>query len=256
MKRVRVIPVLLLKKGGLVKTERFKAAKYVGDPINAVKIFNEKEVDEIVLLDISATSERRGPDFETVKKIVSEAFMPLAYGGGITTIQQVSELIQSGVEKIILGTSGYTNTKLISEAAKQVGSQSVVVCLDVKKNWRGKSRVYVQNGTQNTDLDPATYAKRAEDAGAGELFLQAIEKDGSFKGYDLDLISDVSNAVNIPVVALGGASEIDDFTQAIQKGASAVAAGSFFVFQRPHKAVLISYPTQKELKEKLFTRIA
>lgn len=220
-----------------------------------MKIFNEKEVDEIALLDISATAERRGPDFEKIKEIVSEAFMPLAYGGGITTTDQVRELIQIGVEKIIIGTGAFTQTNLIYEAAKLVGSQSVVVCLDVKKNWLGKNRVYIQNGSRNTELDPVTYAKQVEENGAGELFLQSIERDGSFKGYDLDLISEVSNAVNIPVVAVGGASKIDDFTLAVQNGASAVAAGSLFVFQRPHKAVLISYPTQNELKEKLFTRI-
>jgi imidazole glycerol-phosphate synthase subunit HisF len=176
-----------------------------------VKIFNEKEVDEIVLLDITATSGQRPPVFSKIKEIVSEAFMPLAYGGGITTVDQVKELIQTGVEKVVLGTSAFTRPKLISEAAKNVGSQSVVVCIDVKKPWLRKNRVYVQNGSKSTDLDPVTYAKRAEQAGAGELFLQSIDRDGCFSGYDLELIAAVSEAVNIPVVALGGASGLDDF---------------------------------------------
>jgi cyclase len=255
MKRVRVIPVLLLQKGGLVKSVKFKDHKYVGDPINAVKIFNEKEVDEIVVLDISATAEKRPPNIGQVKDIASEAFMPLAFGGGITMLEQIKELITSGVEKVVLNTSAYKNPALITEGAKWVGSQSIVVSIDVKKNLWGKYKVYVQNGTKAVETDLISYAKQAESAGAGEIFLNSIDRDGTFEGYDEELIHLVSEAVQIPVVAIGGAGQIHDFTKAVNKGASAVAAGSFFVFQRPHRAVLISYPSQQDLREKFFTKI-
>ena len=255
MKRVRVIPVLLLQRGGLVKSVKFKDHKYVGDPINAVKIFNEKEVDEIVVLDISATAENRGPNISQLKDLASEAFMPMAYGGGITTLEQIKQLITGGVEKVALNTTAYKNPSLIEEAAKWVGSQSVVVSIDVKKNMWGKYKVFVQNGTKQVDTDVLTYAKRAEELGAGEIFLNSIDRDGTFDGYDEHLIKMVSESVKIPVVAIGGAGQVDDFAKAVQHGASAVAAGSLFVFQRPHRAVLISYPSQKELKEKLFAQI-
>lgn len=255
MRRVRIIPALLIQKGGLVKSVRFKDHKYVGDPINAVKIFNEKEVDEIVLLDISATVEKRAPDIERIKEIASEAFMPLGYGGGITKLEEISELIKGGVEKVILNTVAFNNRRLISDGAKYVGSQSMVVSIDVKKNLWGKYRVYITNGSKNTDLDPVSFARQMEEAGAGEILLNSIDRDGTFEGYDLDLIHSVSAAVGIPVVALGGAGSIDDFRKSVQQGASAASAGSLFVFQRPHRAVLISYPTQAELKESLFKRI-
>lgn len=254
MKRIRVIPVLLMQKGGLVKSVKFKDHKYVGDPINAVRIFNEKEVDEIVLLDISATAEKRAPDITRIIEIVSEAFMPVAYGGGITTVQQVQQLINAGVEKVVINSATLQGWNLIREAADIVGSQSVVVCIDVKKNWLGKYKVVVQNGGTTTGDDPVSFAKKASEAGAGEIIVQSIDKDGTFDGYDLPLIRMVSAAVNIPVVAMGGAGSISDFAAAVTQGASAVAAGSMFVFQRPHKAVLISYPSQRELKENLFSK--
>lgn len=255
MKRIRIIPVLLIRKDGLVKSVKFRNHKYVGDPINAVRIFNEKEVDEIVLLDISATQEKRPPSVARIREIASEAFMPLAYGGGITTIDEIKELITAGVEKVVLNTSAVDNPSLITEGAKWVGSQSIVVSLDVKKNWMGKYRVYTNNGSKNTELDPVTCARQAADAGAGELFLNSIDRDGTFEGYDTDLIRQVSNAVNIPVVAIGGAGSLLDFTAAIQHGASAAAAGSLFVFQRPHRAVLISYPQQTELRTNVYEQV-
>jgi len=255
MKRVRIIPALLIQQGGLVKSVRFKDHKYVGDPINAVRIFNEKEVDEIVVLDISATAEKRPPNIRQIKEIASEAFMPLGYGGGITTLSEIRELVSSGVEKVVLNTSAFTNPSLVSEAARYVGSQSIVVSMDVKKNLWGKYKVFVQNGSKNTNLDPVEYAMQMEAAGAGEIFLNAIDRDGTFSGYDTSLISLVSSKINIPLVAIGGAASLADFTQAIQHGASAAAAGSMFVFQGPHRAVLISYPAQKELKEKVFTQV-
>ena len=255
MKRIRVIPALLIQQGGLVKSVKFKDHTYVGDPINAVKIFNEKEVDEIVILDISATAERRGPDLVAIGEIASEAFMPLGYGGGITKLSEIKELIRIGVEKVILNTTAFTNPLLVSDGAKYVGSQSIVVSIDVKKNFWGKYRVFVENGKRDTGLDPVEYAKQMASRGAGEFILNSIERDGTFLGYDTDLIQAVSTAVDVPVVALGGASTVENFASAVQYGASAVAAGSMFVFQLPHRAVLISYPGQKELKEKLFSRL-
>lgn len=255
MRRIRVIASLLINNGGLVKSIKFKNYTYVGDPINAVKIFNEKEVDEIVILDISAARDNRPPNINQVKEIASEAFMPLGYGGGITKLQEIKELINAGVEKVILNISAFKNPGLISEAAKFIGSQSIVVSIDVKKNIWGKYKVYINNGSKNTNIDPVAFAKQMEQAGAGELLLNAIDRDGTFGGYDIELISLICSNVSIPVVAIGGASTVNDFAQAVQAGASAVAAGSMFVFQRPHRAVLISYPSQKELTEKLFTRI-
>lgn len=255
MRRVRVIPVLLLQAKGLVKTVKFKDPTYVGDPINAVKIFNEKEIDEIVVLDIDATRERRGPDMERIAEIAGEAFIPLAYGGGITTLEQVSQLFYIGVEKVIFNDQAFRNPALLTAAAKQVGSQSVVASVDVKRNWLGKYQVVVRSASEGTGKDPVSYAKQMVDAGAGEIFLNLVDRDGTYTGYDLDMIDKVSHAVSVPVIACGGAATVDDFREAVQKGASAVAAGSMFVFQRTHRAVLISYPGQEELKEKVFSRI-
>jgi len=255
MKRIRVIPVLLIQKGGLVKSVKFKHHQYIGDPINAVKIFNDKEVDEIVVLDISATAEKRPPDWLQIKNLAEEAFMPLGYGGGITKLDEVKRLISMGVEKIILNQGALSNLSLVREAANWAGSQSVVVSMDVKKNTWGKYFVYAQNGSKKTNFEPVAFAKQAEAAGAGEILLQHIDRDGTFKGFAPDLIEAVSREVNIPIVAAGGAGSVEDFKQAILAGASAVAAGSMFVLQRPHRAVLISYPSQEELKTNLFSQI-
>jgi imidazole glycerol-phosphate synthase subunit HisF len=245
----RVIPVLLMHNNGLVKSVRFKNYKYVGDPINAVKIFNEKEVDELILLDISATREGRSPGMQHITQIASEAFMPVAYGGGISSLDQIKELFQSGVEKIILNYHAVHNISLVNDAAKWAGSQSVVVSIDVKRNFLGKYRVYVKNASENTGLDPVSFVKKVESAGAGEIFLNSIDRDGTYGGYDLDLIRMISDQLNIPMIACGGASSLNDFEAALSAGASAVAAGSIFVFQRPHNAVLINYPTQSQLAQ-------
>jgi cyclase len=255
MRRVRVIPTLLIQKGGLVKSMKFKDHKYVGDPMNAVKIFNEKEVDEIVILDISASAENRKPDMKQIATIASEAFMPLAYGGGIKSIDEIKALVSAGVEKVIINNSAHTTPQLISEAAKYVGSQSVVISIDVAKNFLGKEKVFIEGGKKNTGIDPVVFARQMEQLGAGEILLNSIARDGTFSGYDLELIRKVSNEINIPVVAAGGAATIGDFLSAIKSGASAVSAGSMFVFQGPHRAVLISYPKQEDLKEKLFAHI-
>jgi cyclase len=255
MIRVRVIPVLLISKGGLVKSIRFKKYQYVGDPINAVKIFNEKEIDEIVILDIDATREGRGPNMQQVKEIAGEAFIPLAYGGGISKIDEIKEMFYLGVEKVILNSQAVKNPSLINNAARLVGSQSVVVSIDVKKNFFGKYRVNTRNGTENTGMDPVEFAGKMQEEGAGEIFMNSIDKDGMYSGYDLELVKKVTDSLTIPLIICGGASSVDDFRPAIQHGASAVAAGSLFVFQRPHKAVLISYPSQDVLKEKLYSSL-
>lgn len=255
MRRVRVIPVLLIHNRGIVKSVGFKNYTYVGDPINAVKIFNNKEVDEIVILDIDATREGRGPDFSFIAEITSEAFIPLAYGGGISTIEQIQNLFYLGVEKVILNHSAYNNLSLITEASNLVGSQSIVVSIDVRKNIFGKYHIVLLNGTKTGKVDLLEYAQAVERAGAGEIFLNAVNRDGTFSGYDVELIKKVSEVVKIPVVACGGADSIIDFKKAIDSGASAVAAGSMFVFQKPHRAVLISYPSQEELTKHLYEAV-
>jgi cyclase len=247
--QTRVIPSLLIHKGGLVKSVQFKDYKYVGDPINAVKIFNEKEVDEIAVIDIDASRENKAPNIGKIAEIASEAFMPMAYGGGITTIAQIKEILYNGIEKVIINKAAHTTPNLITEAANLFGNQSIVVSIDVKKVFLKGYRVFIENGKKNTGLHPVEFAITAQNLGAGEILLNSIDKDGTFTGYDLSLIQQVSQAVNIPVIALGGATTVTDFVAAKQAGASALAAGSMFVFQRPHKAVLISYPTRKELKQ-------
>jgi cyclase len=256
LRRIRVIPVLLIQNGGLVKSIQFKKHQYVGDPINAVKIFNEKEVDEIVILDISATQAKRAPNIQQIAEITGEAFMPLAYGGGITRLEEIKEILYEGAEKVVLNTSALDNPQLIAQAAQRFGNQSIVVSIDVHKNWLGQYKVYRNNGIKNTGLNPVELARQVAGLGAGEIMLTSIVRDGTFGGYDLDLLKQVTQAVNIPVIACGGAAEVSDFQQAVAiGGASAVAAGSMFVYQRPHRAVLISYPSQQELKEKLFSQL-
>jgi cyclase len=252
VKRIRVIPVLLIHNRGLVKSVKFRDYKYVGDPMNAVRIFNEKEVDELAIIDIDASRENRAPDIARIEEIVSEAFMPIAYGGGITMVDQVKKILAVGVEKVILNRSAIKNPALVTEIARQFGSQSVVVSIDYKKNFFGKAVVYSENGKTGTGLDPLLFARQMEAAGAGEILLNSIERDGSFSGYDLEMIEKISHSVNIPMIAVGGASSLSDFKKAVLHGASAVSAGSMFVFQRPHRAVLISYPSQQELENQVY----
>lgn len=252
MIRPRVIPALLLKGQGLVKTVKFKDPKYLGDPINIVKIFNDKEVDELIFLDITATNEKRRPPFEMLGKITSECFMPLGYGGGIRSMDDVNTLLSLGIEKVILNTIAVENPKFISEVAEYAGSQAVVVSMDVKKGLLGKYEVLTRSGRSKTGLDPMAHALEMEKRGAGELFVNAIDHDGMMQGYDLNLIRSVADAVQIPVVACGGAGETQHLAEAIQQGgASAAAAGSMFVFQGPLRGVLISYPSQEEIKRVL-----
>lgn len=254
MRRIRVIPVLLVHNRGLVKSVKFRNYKYVGDPINAVRIFNEKEVDEICILDITATKQRRAPDQDHIAEIVSEAFMPLSYGGGITTLEQAEKLFYNGVEKLVLNNSAVHRPELISQISDRYGRQSVLVSIDHKTSWFGGSSAFTLNGEEKIRKDPVTLAIEAEQRGAGEILLTSIDRDGTYAGFDLKMVEKVSSAVNIPLVACGGAGSVEDFRRAIDAGASAVAAGSMFVFQRPHNAVLISYPTQEVLKKELFVK--
>lgn len=250
MQRIRVIPVLLLKGQGLYKTVKFKDPQYLGDPINAVKIFNDKEVDELCFLDINATKENKEPNYKMIAEIASECFMPLSYGGGINHADQAIKLFNIGVEKVIINTAAHSNPALITELSAHYGAQSVVVCIDVKKNFFGKYEVYTHGGKKNTGKNPVEFAKQVQDLGAGEIILNSIDKDGTMTGYDTECLNKVATQLEIPVIACGGANAVSDFAKAVKQGhASAVAAGSMFVFHGKHKAVLISYPSQEELKE-------
>jgi cyclase len=251
MRRARVIPVLLLKDRKLVKTEKFGSPRYVGDPLNALRIFNEKEVDEIVVLDIN-TSSKKGPDFDFISQLVGECFMPLAYGGGIQKFEQAKRLFSIGVEKVVLGSAAFESPELITAISRTYGAQSVVACIDVKEGFIFGRQAYVRNARKRTGLSPLELARKMESFGAGEIILQSVDREGTGMGYDLPMIRQIAEQLNVPLVALGGARSIDDFIFAIAEGkASAVAAGSMFVFQGPHKAILISYPETKQLESLL-----
>jgi cyclase len=244
----RVIPVLLLNNAGLYKTLKFKEPKYVGDPVNAVKIFNDKEVDELIFLDVSVTKERKKIDYKLLEEIAGECFMPLCYGGGITSVEQIRNIISIGVEKVSLNTVAVENPQFVREASDSFGSSTIVVSIDVKKNFWGKAEVCIRGGSVNTGLSVESVAVEMNKMGAGEILLNSIDRDGTMKGYDLDLIQSVTSEVDVPVIACGGAGIPAHFSDAVEKGASAVAAGSMFVFHGKHRAVLISYPSQPELK--------
>jgi cyclase len=244
MRRVRIIPVLLLKNGGLYKTIGFKNAKYVGDPINTVKIFNEKETDELLVLDYNASVEKRKPDFSKIAEIAGEAFMPMAFGGGIRNLEDAVKVFDSGYEKIVLNSILFEDLSLVQKIAQIYGAQSVVGCIDVKKNLFGKHKVYAYSGTKKTGFEPVAWAKQLEESGVGEIILNNIDNDGTWNGYALDSISDVAHKVSVPVIACGGAASMEDFQKAVAAGASAVAAGSMFVYQKKGMGVLISFPSK------------
>ncbi len=238
----RVIPVLLLKDKGLYKSLKFKDLKYVGDPINAIKIFNEKAVDELIFLDITATNNNAEPDYSMLSNIASECFMPLCYGGGIKSLTQIEKILAYGVEKVCLNTSAFLNPELIKEASAKFGSSTIVVSIDVKKTIFSGNKVFIKSGTKSTGKDPVQFAREIEALGAGEILINSIDKDGTMLGYDLALVKSVSDAVQIPVIACGGAGSIENIADVLKSShASAAAAGSFFVFQGRHKAVLITY---------------
>lgn len=248
MLKHRVIPALLLRDGGLVKTQKFGKHKYIGDPINAIRIFNEKEVDELVLLDIDASRQGREPDYALIESIAVECFMPLGYGGGISTIEQARRIFSSGVEKVVLQTSALQNPALVTEIAQRFGSQSVVVSIDIKRDWLGRYRLWSSSSRRALSADWLQALRSIVSAGAGEVLLNSVDRDGMQQGYDLRLIKAAADAVDVPLIALGGAAELGHFVEAIEAGASALAAGSLFVLQGPHRAVLISYPNYSELE--------
>lgn len=248
MYRARVIPCLLLRGHGLVKTKKFKDAVYVGDPVNAMRIFSEKEVDEIVVLDIDASREGREPNYETISEMAGEAFMPMAYGGGIRNLNQVRKLIRSGIEKVVINTAATESTELIRAVADIYGSQAVVGAMDVKKTLFGHYRVVAKSATVETKLDFREHIEDLVNAGAGEILINSVDRDGTMSGYDLALLQAVPQSVNVPIVACGGAGSIEDLRRAVREGrVSAVAAGSMFVFHGKHRAVLINYPKEIDL---------
>jgi cyclase len=245
MFRPRIIPVLLLKGQGLVKTVRFSNEKYVGDPINAVRIFNDLEADELTFLDISATKENRTISVDLVKQLGDEAYMPFAVGGGISDLKTIGSLLRAGAEKVVLNAVLEKNPFLIREAAKSYGNQSIIASIDIKKNLFGKYNIYVRNGSKKLEVDLFDYIHELEELGAGEILLTSIDHDGTYKGYDLKLTKSVAEAVGIPVITSGGASSLQDLKLGYVEGkASAVAAGSIFVYHGARRAVLINYPTK------------
>lgn len=248
MLRPRIIPVLLLRKSGAVKTKQFAEPRYIGDIINAIRIFNDKMVDEIMVVDIEATAQNRGPNFEMIEAIASECFMPLGYGGGVRSVEDIARLFRIGCEKVCLNYGAVKNPSLIREAANRFGKQSIAVCIDVKKPLLGSYRVMAKNGTEKAELSLEAHLKQVIEAGAGEIIIQSIDRDGTRKGYDIELVKQVVATSPVPVIALGGAGSADDLAQAIMHGgASAAAAGSLFVFTGKHEAVLINVPSEAEM---------
>ncbi len=248
----RVIPCLLLQDGGLVKTQQFKNPKYVGDPINAVRIFNDKYVDELIFLDIRASRFNLEPDYDLITRIAGECFMPLCYGGGVKTLEQAKKLVSLGVEKIAVNSACIHRPDLIKQLVGELGSQSVVGAMDVKRNFWGRERVYDASRRTLTDIDPVMHAQSMLAAGVGEIFVNDVNRDGMFEGYNNEFISKLSGIISVPLIACGGARNLNDIQQAFSSGASAAAAGSMFVFYGPHRAVLITYPEYSQIK-KLFS---
>ena len=256
MLRPRIIPCLLVHNKGLVKTVRFATPKYVGDPINAVKIFNEKEVDELIVLDIDATVQARDPDYTLIRNVASECRMPLCYGGGIRSVEHAVSIIKLGVEKVAIGAASVEDPEIVTGIARAVGRQSVAVVLDAREAGKsGKYEVWTRNGTRNSKRDPVSLAREAVERGAGEITLNCIDRDGMMTGYDLDLAERIRAAVNVPMTVLGGAGKHSDIEALLARiGIAGAAAGSLFVFKGVYKAVLISYP-ERNVKE-AFTRAA
>ncbi len=249
MFRPRVIPVLLLNKDHLVKSRKFKDYRYIGDPINAVRIFNELLADELVFLDISATKNNRAISLDLVKDIGEEANMPFCVGGGIRELSQIQDIISAGAEKVIIGSYAVVNPEFVKQAASEFGSSTITVCIDVKKKFLGKEQVWTVNGSKVSGFDPLSFAQLMEKNGAGEIIVQSIEHDGMMEGYDLALTKSIADTINIPTVALGGAGNINDLRKACQDAnATGLAAGSLFVYYGSNKGVLINYPEKKELQ--------
>jgi len=251
MFRARVIPVLLLKNLGLVKSIKFKDYRYIGDPINAVKIFNDKRADELVFLDVNASIENRLISLDFVHKVGDEANMPFAVGGGIKTIKDIRSILENGAEKVVINTAAFENPEFIKGAVDAFGSSTIVVCLDVKRDFWGNYKLVYKQGSKKSVEDVLEMAQKMEEYGAGEIVVQSVDRDGTYEGYDFEMIKSVSEKITIPLVALGGAKDYSDFSKAVNYSyASAVAAGSLFVYHGPRKAVLISY-IENEIKDSL-----
>lgn len=252
MLQKRVIPCLLLHKGGLYKTEKFKKPTYIGDPINAIKIFNEKEVDELMFLDIDASVQNAEPNYKMIEDIASECFMPLCYGGGVKNIEQMKKIYALGVEKVSLSSQAVLKSNLIKEASDIFGNQSVIVTVDIKKDFWGKQKVFINNGKKNTKLNPVDFIKQVETLGAGEIVINLVDNDGVMKGYDIELMKEIKSNTNLPVIALGGAGNLNHIKEVFQSShVDAVACGSMFVYQGSLKGVLISYPPYQKIQELL-----
>lgn len=252
MFRPRIIPVLLLRNKGLVKSVRFQDHRYIGDPVNAVKIFNDLKADELVFLDIEAAKQRRCISGDFVKMVGEEANMPFSCGGGITTLRQIQDILSAGAEKVVINTQAITIPDFVKDAGEEFGSTSIVVCIDYKKDLLGRYRVYGFGGAKKSSYSPSDFAKLMETQGAGELILQSVEHDGHMNGYDLEMLKTVTDHVSVPVVALGGAGNTDHLADAVKMaGCNAVAAGSLFVYHGNRKGVLINYP-DPGMKRKLF----
>ncbi|MBD3316393.1 MAG: imidazole glycerol phosphate synthase subunit HisF [Chitinivibrionales bacterium] len=250
MLRPRVIPVLLLRGSGLVKSTRFSKYRYIGDPINAVRLFNDFRADELVFLDILATRQKRAVAVEFVKKVGEEANMPFAVGGGIRSLEEIERLVRAGAERIVIGTAAAEDAAFVKQASDAFGSSTIIVCVDVKKGFFGRYPVYVRNGHRATNQCAFDFVRRMEDAGAGELIIQSIDRDGGMRGYDIPLIRRVSQSLAIPLVCLGGAGSLGHMREAYSSGhASGLAAGSMFVYHGSRRAVLVNYPGSQELQE-------
>jgi len=249
MLMTRVIPVLLLRGQGLVKTVKFRDATYVGDPLNTVRLFNDKEVDELICLDIDASREGRGPNFKMLEDLASECFMPFGFGGGVSTLDQAKQIFATGAEKIVLNSHGLRNPNLIHDIATVFGDQAVIASIDVKRTLFGNYEVMTHGGTQKLKNSLADTLKDARNAGAGEILLNSIDRDGMRQGYDLALIRSAADQIDVPLIACGGAGSLEDLAAAVNDGrADAVAAGSLFVFRGKHRAVLVTYPDQAALQ--------
>lgn len=251
MLRTRVIPVLLLRERALVKTHRFGKFRYIGDPANTVRIFNELEVDELCVLDISAARTRRGPDFELLRDVASECFMPMAYGGGIADFATAKRIYDTGFEKVVINTAATEAPGIIEDIARVYGTQAVVASIDVNRDWLGRSGVFTRGGRTRAHPDPVAWAKTLEDRGAGEILLTSVPREGTYEGFDLDLVRAVANAVEVPVIAHGGAGELVHIRQAVDANASAVALGSMVVFQKKDMGVLVNFPSPDVLRNLL-----
>lgn len=249
MNLVRVIPVLLLADEGLVKTTKFKDRRYIGDPINAVKIFNEKEADELCLLDINATKQGKQPNYKKIEEIVSEAFMPITYGGGVSSLEHFESLFNLGVEKVSVNSCLFDNPSVVCDAANLYGSQSIVASIDLKKDIFGKYRVVSHCGQKKQKKTFEEMIELLKDLDCGECIINSVNNDGCMKGYDLKALKYFCKNLRIPVVSMGGAGSLNHFKESIQAGSSAVGAGSFFIYQGKRKAILISYPSEKEIYE-------